>query len=164
MAEAREPVAAAPLLSLSLPLSHLHGWWKSAWNRRKGGVLEHAQTVLAAQLSLFFLRIGAYVRGSSTQCWSLRPTIHSCNHKHGEALALRGRITLLLFNFPFLLWHGMSWTERCRGSGRVDDPVGMVWWKRGPQQAQRDRGLHRASCLNADNQLEIYMTVLLHCL
>lgn len=152
--------------------SHLHGRWKSAWNRRKGGVLAHAQTALAAWLYHFFVwGIGLVTSRARSRCWSLRFTIHLYSHKHSEALALWGgekdAFRFLIFLFKF----GTEWAELNR---RLQGfwTSGRFWWhgvvkqERPSKQAQRDREtevtLCCASCLNADNQLEIYMTVLLH--
>ena len=58
-----------------------------------------------------------------------------------------------------LWWHGVvkeKQRERETERQRDRDP------QAGSTHTERQR-LHCASCLNADNQLEIYMTVLLHC-
>lgn len=74
------------------------------------------------------------------------------------------RVSLLIFSFS--VWHGMSWTEPAAAGLFCTERVGL--WLHGvvkqtPASTQRQR-LHCASCLKADNQLEIYMSVLLHCL
>lgn len=161
MADPRAPVAAPPLSPTSTVDEEAHeiGEKEVCWSmRRQCSLLSYP---------IFFREIELVTSRARSRCWSLRFTIHSCNHKHREALALWGKKkTLLLFNFSFLVWHGMSWAEPA-AAGLL-----LVAWcgeTRDPSKHKRERDretqrLHCASCLNADNQLEIYMTVLLHCL
>ncbi len=143
---------------------------KSAWNRRKGGVLEHAQTALAAQLPDFFFFFFWGVELTSRarpRCWSLRgsPSTHASTstgrHWRSEG---KKRVYFLIF-----LLSSRGPRNELRRSRRRFGTCGRLWWhgvlkQWDPSEHRETRGLHRASCLNADNQLVIYMSVLLHCL
>lgn len=109
---------------------------------------------------LFFGGVELTSRARS-QCWSLRFNIHSCKHKHSEASDFWGEKRLYFLIFVFSLTRNeLNGAGGCSSRGRL-------WWhgvvKQRAQPALRER-LHCASCLNAYNQLEIYMTVVLHCL